>query len=244
MSFAKRKLLGGLFGGLGFNSLSLDNGLFNLFDGLHADHQLKVNMNVAIDVESNGVLTSGLDGLTDIETLAVDFDASLSQNRISDHRSGDGTEQHALFADLGVDENLFALERSLQGLSVGDTLLLALGNVATALLELLEVARGGRLGDLVAEEVVLRIALGHVDDVALSALAPELTQEDLPRVFQRFYRVDKARSRESGGTGLGLSIAKEIVDRHEGTIELLDRPGPGLTVRIVLLVEGPRHGRE
>ena len=71
MSFAKRKLLGGLFGGLGFNSLSLDNGLFNLFDGLHADHQLKVNMNVAIDVESNGVLTSGLDGLTDIETLAV-----------------------------------------------------------------------------------------------------------------------------------------------------------------------------
>ena len=142
MSFAKRKLLGGLFGGLGFNSLSLDNGLFNLFDGLHADHQLKVNMDVAIDVESNGVLASGLDGLADIETLAVDFDASLSQNRISDHGSGDGTEEHALFADLGVDENLLALERSLQGLSVGDTLLLALGNVATALLELLEIASG------------------------------------------------------------------------------------------------------
>ena len=68
--------------------------------------------------------------------------------------------------------------------------------------------------------------------------------EDRERIFERFYRVDKARSRESGGTGLGLSIAKEIVDRHEGTIELLDRPGPGLTVRITLLTEGPRHGRE
>jgi two-component system sensor histidine kinase VicK len=56
--------------------------------------------------------------------------------------------------------------------------------------------------------------------------------------------VDKARSRESGGTGLGLSIAKEIIDRHEGTIELVDRSGPGLTVRITLLVEGPHHGRE
>ena len=55
--------------------------------------------------------------------------------------------------------------------------------------------------------------------------------------------MDKARSRESGGTGLGLSIAKEIVDRHEGALELVDRPGPGLTVRLALKVEGPRHGR-
>ena len=68
--------------------------------------------------------------------------------------------------------------------------------------------------------------------------------KDRPRIFERFYRVDKARSRESGGTGLGLSIAKEIIDRHEGTIELVDRSGPGLTVRITLLVEGPHHGRE
>ena len=68
--------------------------------------------------------------------------------------------------------------------------------------------------------------------------------EELGRVREAFYRVDKARSRESGGTGLGLSIAKEIIDRHEGTIELVDRSGPGLTVRITLLVEGPHHGRE
>jgi two-component system sensor histidine kinase VicK len=66
--------------------------------------------------------------------------------------------------------------------------------------------------------------------------------EDRGRIFERFYRVDKARSRESGGTGLGLSIAKEIMDRHEGTLELVDRPGPGLTVRLTLLVEGPSHG--
>ena len=69
-----------------------------------------------------------------------------------------------------------------------------------------------------------------------------IPKEDRGRIFERFYRVDKARSRESGGTGLGLSIAKEIVDRHHGTIELVDRPGPGLTVRITLLVEGPGHG--
>ena len=69
-----------------------------------------------------------------------------------------------------------------------------------------------------------------------------IPEADRPRIFERFYRVDKARSRESGGTGLGLSIAKEIVDRHEGIIALVDRPGPGTTIRIELPIEGPAHG--
>ena len=70
-----------------------------------------------------------------------------------------------------------------------------------------------------------------------------IPENDRPRIFERFYRVDKARSRESGGTGLGLSIAKEIVDRHEGIIALVDRPGPGTTIRIELPIEGPAHGK-
>ena len=65
--------------------------------------------------------------------------------------------------------------------------------------------------------------------------------KDRPRIFERFYRVDKARSRQSGGTGLGLSIAKEIVDRHEGVLELVDREGPGLSMRMELKIEGPSH---
>ncbi len=64
---------------------------------------------------------------------------------------------------------------------------------------------------------------------------------DRPRIFERFYRVDKARCRQAGGTGLGLSIAKEIVDRHEGALELVDRNGPGLSVRMELNIEGPSH---
>ena len=65
--------------------------------------------------------------------------------------------------------------------------------------------------------------------------------EDRPRIFKRFYRVDKARSRQSGGTGLGLSIAKEIIDRHQGVLELADKEGPGLAVRMELKIEGPDH---
>ena len=65
--------------------------------------------------------------------------------------------------------------------------------------------------------------------------------KDRSRIFERFYRVDKARSRQSGGTGLGLSIAREIVERHQGRLELLDKDGPGLRIRLTLRIEGPDH---
>ena len=83
----------------------------------------------------------------------------------------------------------------------------------------------------------VRLAAAQEGDfVRISVIdnGPGIPREHLRRVTERFYRVDAARSRESGGTGLGLAIVKHIIERHRGTLEIRSEPGEGTEVVVRL----------
>jgi signal transduction histidine kinase len=81
------------------------------------------------------------------------------------------------------------------------------------------------------------VELGQEGDKAMVRIRDSgigITSEHQPHVFERFYRVDKARTRAEGGTGLGLSIAQSIVQSHDGEISLTSEPEIGTTVVVAL----------
>lgn len=90
----------------------------------------------------------------------------------------------------------------------------------------------------------IRITAGSEEETVWMEVCDDgigIPESDRERIFDRFYRVDKARSRESGGTGLGLSIARELVQRHNGSIALVPHEGPGTTVRLTLPIAQRGH---
>jgi two-component system phosphate regulon sensor histidine kinase PhoR len=80
---------------------------------------------------------------------------------------------------------------------------------------------------------------GDMVHLAVSDQGEGIAAEHIPRVTERFYRVDPGRSRALGGTGLGLSIVKHVVERHGGRLRIESEPGRGTTVHVLLPVAGP-----
>jgi len=108
------------------------------------------------------------------------------------------------------------------------------------------------LGNLVNNAVRYTPAGGRIDvqwrwrddgsaEIAVSDTGPGIAREHLPRLTERFYRVDGSRSRETGGTGLGLSIVKHVAQRHGGEVDITSEVGKGSTFKLVLPALRVRH---
>ena len=79
----------------------------------------------------------------------------------------------------------------------------------------------------------------HEVSVEVQDTGPGIPEDDLPHIFERFYRVDKSRDRDRGGAGLGLAIAKTILELHDRTLTVESAVGEGTTFRFRLPVETP-----
>ena len=87
------------------------------------------------------------------------------------------------------------------------------------------------------EQTKVNVVLRKVADVAEIAISDQgvgIAESDLARIFERFYRVDPARSRDTGGTGLGLSIVKHVIANHGGEVQVWSVPGTGSTFTVLL----------
>ena len=95
--------------------------------------------------------------------------------------------------------------------------------------------RYGSAGGLVRLEAALE---GEAVRTAVTDAGDGIAKEHIPRLTERFYRVDTTRSRSAGGTGLGLSIVKHIVERHKGRLLIESEPGRGTVVTVTLPAAG------
>jgi two-component system phosphate regulon sensor histidine kinase PhoR len=147
--------------------------------------------------------------------LPVDLDA-LVRRAVDDARGlSKGRHEFVLPGDLHVQ--LDGAEPELQS---------GLGNLLSNAVRY--TPDGGRI------EVSWR-ALGDGSGVlGVTDNGPGIAREHLPRLTERFYRVDGSRSRATGGTGLGLSIVKHVMQRHGGTLQVDSEPGKGSRFRLLL----------
>jgi two-component system, OmpR family, phosphate regulon sensor histidine kinase PhoR len=86
--------------------------------------------------------------------------------------------------------------------------------------------------------------LGNEIEFFVQDFGPGIASEHVERIFERFYRVDKARSREAGGTGLGLAIVKHIVQAHGGRVRAESELGGGTTFLFTLPIAAGKPGTE
>jgi two-component system sensor histidine kinase SenX3 len=96
------------------------------------------------------------------------------------------------------------------------------------------------------ERTMVNVVLKRGEEIAEIAISDQgvgIEESELERIFERFYRVDQARSRETGGTGLGLSIVKHVISNHGGEVQVWSVPGTGSTFTVLLPITDAKEPR-
>ena len=90
------------------------------------------------------------------------------------------------------------------------------------------------------EETIVKLRISANEQYGIFEVKDQgigIEKSEIPRIFERFYRIDRARSRNSGGTGLGLSIVKHLIEAHEGKIQVTSEVGKGTSMKVFLPIQ-------
>ena len=216
----------------------------------NVSHELKT------PIGAIGLLAEAIQGATDDSEMVKKFAESMQKesqrlanlvqeliqlSKVQGARVGENSTEVDLAAVItdSVDRNLLVAEqRNIRVVSSAESGTVVMGDyemLVTAVRNLIENA-------IVYSNPASQVGIGLkvVDGVAEIAVTDSglgISESDQKRIFERFYRVDPSRSRETGGTGLGLSIVKHVAANHGGEIRLFSQPGVGSTFTLRLPID-------
>ncbi|MFD1019005.1 two-component system histidine kinase PnpS [Thalassobacillus hwangdonensis] len=195
-----------------------------LLDGAMKDEAL-LQQFLHIILKESGRLQSLINDLLELSKL----EKSNFQLNVTEFNLQDLLKDIVPIVQHAADQKQIELDMSIDGETVveGDAPRLKQVFVNLMLNAVNYTAEGGKVNVSLSEERENVIIL--VRDTGIG-----IPQEEIPRIFERFYRVDRARSRNSGGTGLGLAIVKHIIEAHRGKVEVESEIGKGTTFKVIL----------
>jgi two-component system sensor histidine kinase SenX3 len=216
----------------------------------NVSHELKT------PIGAIGLLAEAIQGATDDSEMVKKFAESMQKesqrlanlvqeliqlSKVQGARVGENSTEVDLAAVItdAVDRNLLlAQQRNIRVVSSAEPGTVVLGNyemLVTAVRNLIENA-------IVYSNPASQVGIGlkvvnEVAEISVTDSGIGISEVDQKRIFERFYRVDPSRSRETGGTGLGLSIVKHVAANHGGEVKLFSQPGIGSTFTLRLPID-------
>jgi two-component system sensor histidine kinase SenX3 len=216
----------------------------------NVSHELKT------PIGAIGLLAEAIQGATDDSEMVKKFAESLQKesqrlanlvqeliqlSKVQGARVGENSTEVDLAAVItdAVDRNLLIAEqRNIRVVSSAEPGTVVMGDyemLVTAVRNLIENA-------IVYSNPASQVGIGlkvveGVAEIAVTDSGLGISESDQKRIFERFYRVDPSRSRETGGTGLGLSIVKHVSANHGGEVRLFSQPGVGSTFTLRLPID-------
>ncbi|MEO6097192.1 MAG: HAMP domain-containing sensor histidine kinase [Fibrobacteria bacterium] len=203
---------------------------------LDVSHELRsplTRIRVALEMAPEGMAKESIrDDLAEMETMISEILETARLDSENGKLNLESVDLGALAAEAVADADVRAPGARLVGLVSGPVINADRMRVRKVLANLLDNAVKFSQGR--AEPVEVRIETG-ITEVTLRVRdkGVGIPEDELPRLFEPFYRVDRSRSRETGGYGLGLSLCRRIMEAHGGSISIASRPGEGTEVVLV-----------